>query len=89
MTPDMMAILHLFRIGTRHVERTSAEIAERMQLMPIQSGHMIGILVKTGYLRYREANDPKIRGYGLTDQGKAWLAMQPVQRGRVLTAVPR
>lgn len=89
MTSDLIAILHLFRIGARYVERTCSEIADRMDVLPIQANHMIGELVKKGFVQGKETNDPKIRCYFLSEKGKAWMNVQPVKRGRRLTAVPK
>lgn len=89
MTSDEMTILHHFRIGSRHVERCCAEIAAHLDILPNQANQLIGELVKKGFIKGRKTNDPKIRSYFLSDKGKAWLSVQPVKRGRVLTAVPK
>lgn len=89
MTTDLITIMHLFRIGSRYVERTCGEIAQRMELLPVQANHLVGELVKKGFVKGRPTNDPKIRSYFLSDKGKAWMNVQPPKRGRRLTAVPK
>lgn len=89
MTTELISIMSLFRIGERFCQRTCGELADRLDLPQGTVNQAVGELVKKGFLKGLKTNDGLIRCYYLSDKGKAWLSMQPVKRGRVLTAVPR
>lgn len=89
MTHEMKAILALFRIGNRFVPRTNLEIARTLGMDRESVYHLTRALKRDDYLD----GDKIARGgevyFFLTERGKSWLNMQPVKRGRVLTAVPK
>lgn len=91
MTTDLIAILHLFRIGSRFVPRTVSEVSEIMLIDKETAEDRITALRRIGFLRTEKAYDSAglIRVYSLTDKGKAWMSVQPPKRGRRLTAVPK
>jgi predicted ArsR family transcriptional regulator len=91
LTRDMISILHLFRLGSRYCERTTAEVAERLGLDPDEVNAGMKRLRAMGFTESRVTTVPEGKAYfyAISDKGKTFLAQSPAKAGRRLTAVPR